>query len=213
MAKILNWVKVEKILSEKGLMIFTLYDLMRIFNVSASAVTFFVHRNTKKGLLIRLKKSQKGSLYAFADKLPSQYLIANRVYEPSYISFDTALSFHKIIPETIYGITSSTTKATREFRVANIQYKYFKIKKEIYLGYKPIKYLNNTILIAEPEKALADYVYFIDLNKRSLNYERINLRDINRTKLMQYIKLYKRPKMYQIIEKIYANFRKYSRTY
>lgn len=213
MAKILNWIKVAEVLSGKNIEIFSLPDLIRIFNVSKSAATFFVYRNSKKGLLTRLKKSQKGSIYAFTNRLPNQYLIANRLYEPSYVSFDTALSFHKIIPETIYSITSATPKATREFKVINIRYKYFSIKKEVYTGYGPVKYLNGIVLIADAEKALADYIYFMDLNKRKLSYERINLKNIDKKKMIQYVKLFNRHGMYKIIKKIYVDYRKNSGIY
>lgn len=213
MAKILNWIEIRKKLREKGLLIFRPWDIMQLFGVSKSAVGFIVYRNAKKGLLVRLKKSQAGSLYALADHLPNQYSIANRLYEPSYISFDTALSFHGIIPETIYSITSATAKATREFEVEGIRYKYFRIKKQVYTGYIPIKYKDTTILMAEPEKALADYLYFVDLKKRTLSYERIDLRRIKRTKLNRYIKLFERPGIFELLGKIYADFRKPTRIY
>jgi predicted transcriptional regulator of viral defense system len=213
MVKLLNWIKVQKKLKEKGLLIFRPWDIVRLFGVSKAAIGSFMYRNAKKGLLIRLKKSQAGGLYALADNLPSQYLIANRIYEPSYISFDAALSFHGVIPETIYSITSATPKATREFAVAGIIYQYFLIKKEIYVGYRPIRYRDSVVLMAEAEKALADYLYFVDLKKRDLHYERIDLQKIKRHKLIKYIKLYKRPKMLALVERIYADFRKPKRIY
>jgi predicted transcriptional regulator of viral defense system len=208
MAKILNWDKLQKAITDKKLLIFRPKDISCIFGVSEVAARFFVYRYSKKGTLIRLKKDQKGSLYALADSMPSQYLIDNKIYEPSYISFDTALSYHGIIPESIYSITSATVKATRSFTVANVLYKYFRIKKEVFTGYKLIKYRNNTILMADPEKALADYLYFISLNKRDLHYERINIKKLNRRKLKQYMLLYQHPKMAELFKEIYANRRK-----
>lgn len=213
MAKILNWNIVRAKIKEKRLLIFTPYDLERLFKASPVAANFFVFRNTRRGLLIRLKKSQKGSLYCLADNPPNQYLIANRIYEPSYISFDTALSFYGIIPETIYTITSATTKATREFKINNSRFTYYKIKKSVYTGYRPIKYLNETVLIAEPEKALADYLYFVELKKRQLNYERLNLKNIKKNKLMSFAKLFNRARILNLINQIYADTRKPARIY
>ncbi|HCJ65820.1 MAG TPA: hypothetical protein DHV62_00460 [Elusimicrobia bacterium] len=160
-----------------------------------------------------MKKSQKGSLYCLSDNLPNQYLIANRVYEPSYISLDTALSFYGIIPETIYTVTSATTKATREFKINGINFAYCRIKKSVYTGYKPIKHLNETVLIAEAEKALADYLYFVDLKKRQLGYERLNLENIRKKKLIRFAKLFNRPRILNLIKQIYAEFGKPSRIY
>lgn len=213
MARLLNWINVQKKLKEKGLLIFRLWDLVRLFGVSKAAVESFVYRNVKRGLLLRLKKSPEGGLYVVMDNLPNQYLIANRIYEPSYISFDTALSFHGIIPESIYSITSATTKATREFEIMKIVYNYLLIKKEVYTGYRPIRYRNSVILMADAEKALADYLYFVDLKKRGLHYERIDLKKIKRNKLIKYIKLFERPRMLELMEQIYADFRKPKRIY
>lgn len=213
MAKILNWEIFRKKIKENKLSIFTTDDIVRLFKVSPVAVGFFVFRNANKSLLIRLKKSQKGSLYCLAEAMPSQYAIANRIYEPSYISFDSALSFYGIIPETIYTVTSATTKATREFKINNINFTYSRIKKPVYTGYRLIKYLNDTVLIAEPGKALADYLYFIDLKKRHLSYERLNLNSVRKHKLIRFAKLFNRPGMLKLIEQIYADFRKPTRIY
>ncbi len=213
MANLLNWLNVAKKLKEKEISIFSPRDIVIIFGATGTAAKFFVHRNAKKGLLVRLKKSKKGSLYAMADNMPDEYVTANRLYEPSYVSLDTALSYHKMIPETIYGITSVTTKATRTFEVSNICYQYFRIKKSIFTGYKPLRHKDKTILMAEPEKALADYLYFIDLKKRALHFERLELKQISRKKLMQYIKLYSRPGMLKIADKIYADRTKHKRIY
>lgn len=205
MAKILNLIKVGRQFKRTGILIFRPRDLMRFFNVSESAANFFVYRNTNKGFLIRLKKSRNGSLYSFSDNLPSQYLIANCLYEPSYISFDMAMSFHGIIPETVYAITSATTKTTRSFEIEGMNYKYFRIKRSLFTGYKPIKYKNTTILMADPEKAVADYLYFIDLKKRDMSYERINLKNLERKKLTAYVNFFRRPGMLILLGKLYAN--------
>lgn len=211
MAKILNWHIFRDKIKEKGLSIFTPHDLVRIFRISPVAANFFVFRNTKKGLLIRLKKSQRGSLYCLAEDVPDQYLIANKIYEPSYISFDTALSFHNIIPETIYSIISATTKPTREFMINNIRYVYHRIKKPVYTGYTPLRHMNSTILMASPEKALADYLYFVSLKKRQLSYERLDLKKIKKKKLIQLCKLFHKPSIFHLTDQIYANYRKPSK--
>ena len=56
----------------------------------------------KKGDLIRLKKGS----YVVSPKIHNQSisneLIANHLYGPSYVSFESALSFYKLIPERVY---------------------------------------------------------------------------------------------------------------
>ncbi|MHA1482287.1 MAG: type IV toxin-antitoxin system AbiEi family antitoxin domain-containing protein [Candidatus Heimdallarchaeaceae archaeon] len=196
-------------LKKKKIRIFTPLEFKRLFAVSDYATQWFIKTHTKKKLFVKIRNG----LYMLADYPANHYLIANRLYEPSYISFDAALSFHGIIPETIYAVTSATTKTTREFEADNIRFVYHKLKKEAYTGYKAIKHSDNTILMAEPEKALADYLYFVALKKRGLHYERLDLKKIKKTNLLSYIKLFKRPEMVKLVEKIYVEFRKPKRIY
>lgn len=202
-------IALQTILKEKGMKLFSAHELQMLLNISSSALNRLIWSYAKKGFIIKLKNN----LYSLAENPASPYFIANRLYSPSYISFDTALSFHKIIPETIYPFTSATPKITRLFEAANIAYHYFHIKKEAYTGYIPLKYDHNTVLMAEPEKALADYLYFVSLKKRGLHYERIDLSHINRAKLIAYIKLFKRPNLLKLMEQIYAAGRKSPRIY
>jgi len=199
----------QDILKEKGLIIFSTRDLRLLLGISRPAAYRLLWRYEKKGHVIKLRRG----LYALKNNFPPSYLVANKLYKPSYISFDTALSFNGIIPETIYSVTSATTRLTREFASAGIAYNYHRIKKDAYTGYKPIKYLGVTILMAEPEKALADYLYFVELKKRGLHYERLNLKIIDKAKLISYLKLFNRPKMLDLMDKIYADFRKPKRIY
>jgi len=189
-------------LKEKNLNIFTPLEFKRLFGVSDYATKWFIKSYVKEGTFTKIRNS----LYMMADQPADNYLIANRLYEPSYISFDTALSFYGIIPETIYIVTSATPKISREFEVKKVGFVYHKIKKEAYGGYKPIKHLNQTVLIAEPEKAVADYLYFVALNKRGLHYERMDLKKIKKTKLLEYLKLFNNAKAIKLIDKIYAEF-------
>jgi predicted transcriptional regulator of viral defense system len=201
--------QVIKKLKEKKMNLFTPLEFRRVFGVSNWACQWFIKTHTKERDFVKLRKG----LYMLADYPVDHYLIANRLYEPSYLSFDTALSFYGIIPETIYAITSATPKTTREFKVENIRFVYHKLKKGTYTGYKAIKHLDSTILIAEAEKALADYLYFVALKRRGLHYERLNLEKIKKTNLLFYVKLFKQPQMIKLVRRIYAEFRKPKRIY
>ena len=201
--------QVVKKLKEKKMNLFTPLDFRRVFDVSNWACRWFIKIHTKEGDFIKLRKG----LYMLADHPVNYYLIANRLYEPSYISFDAALSFYGVIPETIYTVTSATTKTTREFKTGNIHFVYHKLKTRVFTGYKSIKYLDNTILMAEPEKALADYLYFVALKKRDLYYERLDLKKVKKTRLLGYAKLFKQPKMIKLVKKLYAESRLPQRIY
>ena len=170
----LKWDSFANVLKGKKMAVFTLLDLKRIFLLKEDTLKRFLSRQTKKNKLIRLKRG----LYCLKDEVPNELVIAGRLYLPSYISLEFALSYYSIIPETVYAITSVTPKTTREFIVSGKSYTFNKIKKEAYCDYTIQKKDDSSFFIATPEKALADYLYFISLGLRSKN-ERIVWTKVN----------------------------------
>ena len=56
--------------------------------------------------------------YIFADVPVDDHLrywVANRIYQPSYISMETALSYYGLIPEAVYTTTAVSTLKTSTF--------------------------------------------------------------------------------------------------
>lgn len=188
---------------DEGIFTFTPFDLQKYFNVKANTASLFLTRNTGKGHIIKLKRG----LYVFKGEQANEFLLANKIYSPSYVSFEYALMFYGIIPETVYGITSATTKTTREFIVKNNHYEYYRIKKQAFTGYIKKYFDGQMALVAEPEKALADYLYFAALGKKVVS-ERLDLKLINRQKLIKYGKLFDRTNLMALINKIYDDDRR-----
>ena len=180
----LKYALVKKKLQDLGLKIFTDNDLQQIFGASKRASQAFLSYNNRKNYLTRLKKGY----YCFAGEFPHSFVIANRIYSPAYISLESALSFHQIIPETVYSVTSVTTRKTNEFKIEKKQYVYRSIKKEGFTGYKAYQLNHDRVYVATPEKALADYVYYLYLDGGKFN-ERMTLKRIDKEKLNHYLKL------------------------
>jgi predicted transcriptional regulator of viral defense system len=186
--KKLNLLLVQKVLKEKGLMVFTPKELERIFGVSGTAVSQFLHAYIEKKFFSKLRNG----LYSLEGERPNLYFAANKIYRPSYVSLETALSYYGIIPETVYSITSVTSKPTRNFNALGVDFSYARIKQKAFEGYTARKEGGNTVLFAEPEKALADYLYFVSLGKKTLN-DRLYLKNMDMKKVRRYIELYDRP--------------------
>lgn len=199
----LNRIKVEEKLKLNGLLVFNPREFKDFFSVPANTASAFLKRNVKSGLFLKLRNG----FYMLKDSNPSLYLIANRLYQPSYISLEKALSYYGIIPETVYTITSVTTKSTREFTTPRATFSYQRIKKSVFTGYSPKKIEGVTVFMADKEKALADYLYFVDLKKISLN-DRLNLSHVKKTKFLELVAIFKRHGMVELVEKIYAQYRK-----
>lgn len=197
--KKMNSIQVEKILREKNISLFTPRDFQHLFGASLLAVNSFINRHVKTGIF----KKIKNGLYAFGENMPPKFLAANKLYEPSYISFETALSYYHIIPEIIYTIFSATTKASREYESLNTNFVYHRIKKYYFCNYVPKTINNLTVYMAEPEKALVDYLYFVDLKKKELN-NRINIGALSYKKVIKIAKMFKRKRLLMLINKLYA---------
>ena len=112
----------------------------------------------KKGYI---KKVIKG-YYIFSDLAVNEsvlFIIANEIFKPSYISLEMALSYYGLIPESVYGITSVTSKKTYKFASSLGQFSYCRMKPELMFGYKLVNYQNHNFKIAGIEKAILDYFY------------------------------------------------------
>lgn len=91
---------------------------------------------------------------------PENFTIANALYGPSYISVESALSFHGIIPEQVFVITSMTTKQSKIFdnRIGRFEYKHLSTPYYSF-GIKQEKLREDQFaLIALAEKALFDKI-------------------------------------------------------
>jgi predicted transcriptional regulator of viral defense system len=183
----LKYSVVVSALTRKNISIFSVDDFTKLFKVTTPRASNFLARNSKPNSnFIKIKRG----LYILTSNSPIKFEVANKSYQPSYISFATALSYYNIIPETVYTITSATTKGTKELAVQNTHYQYYKLKKELFFGYQPIKIQQKIVLMADKEKALLDYIYLSSLKKQPIINERMNLTKIDKNKLGYYVKFF-----------------------
>lgn len=182
-------------IKEKKLSIFNPSNIRSLFGVSAVATSALLHRYKKQGFIVQLKRG----LYVFPDALPPDVYVANKLYSPSYISLEFALSYHGVIPETVYEITSVTTKATRRFETLGKAFSYRKIKKTAYTGYELQKQQGLSFNIADVEKAFVDANYLRLKNKQE-PLSRFNKEKINPAKALRYAVLFGNKKLVSIIK-------------
>ena len=208
MVKKLKRIEVEEKLKSLGLEVFTPREFRGVFGVSQNTASKFISSNIDSGLFVKLRNN----FYTIKDSQPSQYLIANKIYQPSYISLEKALSHYGVIPEVVYAVTSVTTKSSREFTTPKGNFIYQSIKKIAFTGYGLCLIDKDNVLMATPEKALADYLYFVDLKRVSIN-DRLELKHINRSELIAFVKLFERSSMLKLIANIYVEYKKPRKIY
>lgn len=188
---------VREELLNRGMKIFTPLEFKRTFPKSQDQIQYFLETQTEEGLLIRLKRG----LYALKTDLPSDEEIANALYKPSYLSLEYALARHGIIPESPYNLTSVTTNPTRLFTIKHQTYSYYTIKRTVYAGYYLDTVGGKKVLIAEPEKALADFLYFVALGQRAWN-SRFDISKLDKNKLINYANLFERKGIIELVKKL-----------
>lgn len=167
-----------KILQEKNILLFTFNDLFKLFPIKSKNTAKHLIRRLKKEGIIRTLISGK---YLFTLTQPKfiEYRIANFLYQPSYISLETALSYYGLLSQFPYQVISVTAGKSKKTVAGSKTYIYSQIKKELYTGF--VK--TDDFLIASEEKAIFDAYYFV---KRGLRNPSI-LEEVPKNKLKEAI--------------------------
>lgn len=145
-------------------------------------------------------KPLAGGYYILADRAMDEmmlFMAANKIYEPSYVSLESALAYYEIIPETVLGVTSVSSRKTKQYESAWGGFSYRSVKPQYMIGFQVIE---NTpgikFKMAYLEKALLDYLY---LNSKiqsmadfeGLRWNRNQLHDLlDPSKFARYVKLF-----------------------
>jgi len=157
-----------------------------------------------------IKKVKRG-YYIFSDLKINEktlYFIANKIYKPSYISLESALSYYNLIPESVYTIISASSGKTNNFSNNIGQFSYRQLKSVLMFGEELIKYKNQNIKMASSEKALLDYFYLNphlknenDFYEMRFNKETFQEK-VNIEKLNNYLKYFKNKNLEKRIKKL-----------
>lgn len=164
----------------------------------------------KRGLVIKLKRG----LYILNENdrkiEPSRIFLANALYLPSYVSTTYALGFYDLIPEKVEDVTSITTKKTAKFTNTFGTFIYQHLSPNLFFGFKEIKDENGfPVLIAEPEKAVIDFIY---LNLREfkgkgrdvflLSYRFQNFNLLKKKKLLDFAKRFGKEEVLNVVKNL-----------
>jgi phage terminase large subunit-like protein len=130
-----------------------------------------VKRALASGEIVHVRRG----LYCLAAKYLRQkvdpLVLAQRLYGPSYISLETALSYHDWIPEAVYAITSTSHDRSREFDTPLGHFSFTRVPQTTFYAEvaRVEKESGSSFLLASPLKALTDYVH---VHKRDWNSSR-----------------------------------------
>lgn len=144
--------------------IFTDTEVKNALTISPSSRYSLIKRAIAEKKLIHIRRG----LYAFDKRYQrrsiSTFELAQNIYAPSYVSLESALSFHGLIPEGVRSATSVCLKRSKEFSTPLGIFSFSRIPWFNFIGVDRIESNGSSFLVADPAKALVDYVYVYKKN-------------------------------------------------
>ena len=177
---------------------FFVFSLMDIRKIEPQFHRRRLNEWQDKGYLRKLRRGY----YMFVDVQLNEeklFLIENKFYALSYVSFQMALSYYGLIPEGVYAITSATSKKTEKFKTPIGEFLYRNLKPQLFFGYALRKIGQQPLKLAEMEKAVLDYLYLNSKSARPADLQewRFNGRDFlaraDLSKFNRYVKAFNSP--------------------
>lgn len=158
--------------------------LLLASDVNPASVRRQLSRLTASGRIIQLRRG----LYALAPPYrkvrPHPFLVANRLVRGSYVSLQSALAYHGLIPEHVPVVTSVTTSRPGRRETPLGHFEYHHIKPEFFYGYGVIEVEEKqAAFVANPEKALIDLLYLRPSSDSSEYIQELRLEDLERLDL------------------------------
>ncbi len=173
---------------------FTLKTLRDVLDIKKESTMFnIVKRLLKAGILIKIERNK----YLLRDVEINDFTLANFIYQPSYVSFESALNFYGILSQFPYDISSATTKKTARKIFQDKAFVYTQIKKDLFWGYEK----KQGFIIALPEKALLDQLYLVAKGYKKMNLDEYDLSRMNLLRLKNYLKRYSQTRQFKKVVK------------
>ncbi len=165
--------------------IFTFLDVVKMFaDEPESAIKTQLSRFAKKRLLTKIKRG----LYCFDPETIEELKLAGVLYQPSYVSLETALNYYGIMPDIPSSVTSVATVTTKKIGTSFGVFSYTKIKVPLFFGFNKVKSPGSSgfFNLAGREKALLDYFYLRKI--KATPGLRLSVKEFNLTVYQKYVR-------------------------
>jgi len=173
---------------------FSSSDLQKIFKLPRASLLVTISRLQKRGEIKRIIKGY----YQVADKPINTQKIATQIYQPSYISFESALSRYGGISQVPYCLTLATTNKPKKIVLDKEDIEYRKIKQDLLFGFNLI----DGVYVATAEKALLDTLYMVSKGRLQIDLTVIDKKVFDKIKLLLWSKQYP-PAVLRLINSLY----------
>jgi predicted transcriptional regulator of viral defense system len=117
-------------------------------------------RWTRAGRVLQLRRGLYTLAPPFRKVVPHPFVVANRLVRGSYVSLESALAHHGVIPEHVPATTSVGIGRPASFRTPLGAHHFRHIHMGLLWGYQAVDVgVGQEAFIATPEKALLDLVH------------------------------------------------------
>jgi predicted transcriptional regulator of viral defense system len=112
------------------------------------------------GKLIQLRRGLYALAPAWRKVEPHPFVVANALQRGSYVSLQSALAFHGVIPEHVPVVTSVGPRRPEAVRNALGSFQFNHLTSRLSFGYERVEVAARQFaFVARPEKALLDLIY------------------------------------------------------
>ena len=120
-----------------------------------------MHRASSAGEILRLKPGLFVMAPPYRKLDPHPFTLAAALHSPSHVSLESALSYHGLIPEAVYQVSSVTSGRSRQFATPLGIFDFRCIPaRNPRAGVEALEVARNTwAFVAKPLRAIADAVY------------------------------------------------------
>jgi predicted transcriptional regulator of viral defense system len=161
-------------------------DFASRYHVSSASATKALSRQAKRGIL---EKLTDGLYLNKLAPLVTATDIVNELVPDSYISLGTALAEWGLSSQSPVAITCVTGLRGRKIKTSSTApIIYRKISRNLFWGFVEKKSRYGKYKIAEPEKALLDWIYFHLKDGLSIQLDEIQFSKLSRSRLVSYAK-------------------------
>ncbi len=174
-------------------------SLLLAGDVDVGDVRRQLSRWTVAGKLVQLRRGLYCVAPPYHRAVPHPFVVANRLVRGSYVSLQSALSHHDLIPEYVPVITSVTTGRPVELVNAVGTFRFHHVDRRHFTGYEQLTLGGDQhAFVALPEKAVLDLVHLMPGGAGRLFLEGLRLQNLDRLdarRLQQLASAWRRPKL------------------
>jgi hypothetical protein len=177
-------------------------ELARELDTSEVAVGNALRRQENRGLVEHFGKK------IFINRLVRDFSgreLINVLRPEAYLSLETVLRDSGVSTQSPTVLTCVTPGRPGEFRAESVSIIFRRLSKNLFWGFQEKRTRYGKYNLADPEKALLDWVYLHRQEGSTIDTDELDLQPLDRSKLLQYATQFPLPVKQQIVEAV-ANF-------